>query len=232
MMKISYWSDYACPFCYIGETRLKKALQELNMTDYALEMKAFQLDTHAPQKSTGTTLDRAAAKYGLSKEETARQIEAVSQMGQAEGLTFNYADTPFTHTMDAHRLTKYAAEKDTVIADRLSEKLYEAYFAENRELADPDVLVEKAVESGFSEDETRELLASDRYRSAVIADEQAAAVNGVHAVPFFVIGKYGVPGAVSTEQMKDILLKAIRDEDGTATIKADGMCDSGECRIR
>lgn len=111
MMKISYWSDYACPFCYIGETRLKKALQELNLTDYALEMKAFQLDTHAPQKSTGTTLDRAATKYGLSKAETARQIEAVSQMGQAEGLTINYADTPFTNTMDAHRLTKYAAEK-------------------------------------------------------------------------------------------------------------------------
>ncbi len=232
MMKISYWSDYACPFCYIGETRLKKALQELNLTDYALEMKAFQLDTHAPQKSTGTTLDRAATKYGLSKAETARQIEAVSQMGQAEGLTINYADTPFTNTMDAHRLTKYAAEKDPLIADQLAEKLYEAYFAENRELADSDVLMEKAVESGLSEAETRELLASDRYRMEVLADEQAAVANGVHAVPFFVIGKYGVPGAVSTEQMKDILLKAIRDEDGAVAIKADGMCDSGECRIR
>ena len=232
MMKISYWSDYACPFCYIGETRLKKALQELNLTDYALEMKAFQLDTHAPQKSTGPTLDRAATKYGLSKAETARQIEAVSQMGQAEGLTINYADTPFTNTMDAHRLTKYAAEKDPLIADQLAEKLYEAYFAENRELADSDVLMEKAVESGLSEAETRELLASDRYRMEVLADEQAAVANGVHAVPFFVIGKYGAPGAVSTEQMKDILLKAIRDEDGAVAIKADGMCDSGECRIR
>lgn len=232
MMKISYWSDYACPFCYIGETRLKKALQELNLADYALEMKAFQLDTHAPQKSTGTTLDRAATKYGLSKAETARQIEAVSQMGQAEGLTINYADTPFTNTMDAHRLTKYAAGKDPLIADQLAEKLYEAYFAENRELADSDVLMEKAVESGLSEAETRELLASDRYRMEVLADEQAAVANGVHAVPFFVIGKYGVPGAVSTEQMKDILLKAIRDEDGAVAIKADGMCDSGECRIR
>lgn len=27
-MKIVYWSDYACPYCYIGETRLKKAIKE------------------------------------------------------------------------------------------------------------------------------------------------------------------------------------------------------------
>ena len=25
-MKIEIWSDYACPFCYIGEKRLEKAL--------------------------------------------------------------------------------------------------------------------------------------------------------------------------------------------------------------
>ena len=27
-MKITYWSDYACPYCYIGEARMKKALEE------------------------------------------------------------------------------------------------------------------------------------------------------------------------------------------------------------
>ena len=25
MVQIDYWSDYACPYCYIGEARLKKA---------------------------------------------------------------------------------------------------------------------------------------------------------------------------------------------------------------
>nr|WP_295161898.1 DsbA family protein [uncultured Methanobrevibacter sp.] len=25
-MKITYWSDFACPYCYIGNTRLKRAL--------------------------------------------------------------------------------------------------------------------------------------------------------------------------------------------------------------
>ena len=28
-MKIEIWSDYACPFCYIGEKRLARALAEV-----------------------------------------------------------------------------------------------------------------------------------------------------------------------------------------------------------
>ena len=49
-MKITYWSDYACPYCYIGEARLKKALESIpEMKNVQLEMKAFQLD----RKSVG-----------------------------------------------------------------------------------------------------------------------------------------------------------------------------------
>ena len=44
-MKVTYWSDYACPFCYIGETSLKQAIANLKMEhDIQLEMKAFELD--------------------------------------------------------------------------------------------------------------------------------------------------------------------------------------------
>ena len=30
-MNIVYWSDYACPFCYIGETHMKQALKNLDL---------------------------------------------------------------------------------------------------------------------------------------------------------------------------------------------------------
>ena len=49
-MKITYWSDYACPYCYIGEARMKKALGEITENenvDVEIEMKAFQLDPSA-----------------------------------------------------------------------------------------------------------------------------------------------------------------------------------------
>ena len=37
-MKIIYWSDYACPYCYIGEARLKKAIKDL---DFPIETSAI-----------------------------------------------------------------------------------------------------------------------------------------------------------------------------------------------
>ena len=49
-MKITYWSDYACPYCYIGEARMKKALEEIaenENVNVEIEMKAFQLDPSA-----------------------------------------------------------------------------------------------------------------------------------------------------------------------------------------
>ncbi len=41
-MKITYWSDYACPYCYIGEARLKKAIDDIpELKDVEIEMKAY-----------------------------------------------------------------------------------------------------------------------------------------------------------------------------------------------
>jgi len=230
-MKITYWSDYACPYCYIGEARLKSAIKELKLEDkIELEMKAFQLDPGAPEKSNGTTLDRFAAKYGLSKSQAAQQIENISQMGRDEGLEFNYATTLFTNTMDAHRLTKYACEKDAAIGDKLIEALFKAYFSDNKELADHDVLMQYALDSGLSEDEIKEVLASDKYKDEVILDEREAARYGIHAVPFFVVGKYGIPGALSTEQMKATIMKTMEEESDMP--KAQGMtCGEDGCRI-
>ena len=30
-MQIKYWSDIACPFCYIGSHNMKKAIKDLNL---------------------------------------------------------------------------------------------------------------------------------------------------------------------------------------------------------
>jgi 2-hydroxychromene-2-carboxylate isomerase len=114
-MKITYWSDYACPYCYIGEARMKKALEEIaenENVDVEIEMKAFQLDPSAGEHATGDTQTRFAKKYGISYEHAGRSIEHISEMGRGEGIDFKYATTLFTNTMDAHRLTKLAQSKD------------------------------------------------------------------------------------------------------------------------
>lgn len=236
-MIIQYWSDYACPYCYIGETHLKKALGEIQnerglLTDVAIEMRAFELDPHASKKYTGETVDRFAAKYGLSLQKAAEQIESISQMGRDAGLDFRYAQTRYTNTFDAHRLTKAAQFLNkTTLADRISERLYRAYFSEGLELADREVLVKIAMEEGMDEEKVRMMLDSDKYADEVRFDEQEAARYGIYSVPCFVVnGKTAIPGALSVEQMKRVLLELVERE---AQLERDeGMsCGSDGCHI-
>ena len=227
-MKVTYWSDYACPYCYIGETHLKQAIQELG-ADVEIEMKAFELDPGASKEYVGPTVDRFARKYGLTKGAAQVRIDGISEMGHESGLDFRYAETRYTNTFDAHRLTKLAQEKGGGLADRLSERLYHAYFAEELELADHAVLTKIAVEEGLNEDEVRNVLDSDRYADEVRLDEREAQRYGVTGVPFFLLGRYGVPGAMSVENMKSALQKAMAEEQAAP---AQGMtCGPDGCRL-
>jgi len=47
-LRIDIWADYVCPFCYIGSTRLMKALEETGLKDEAkIVYRSFQLDPDA-----------------------------------------------------------------------------------------------------------------------------------------------------------------------------------------
>ncbi len=231
-MKITYWSDYACPYCYIGEARLKKAIEDIpGLKDIEIEMKAFQLDPTAGEHATGDTQTRFAHKYGISMQEAGQTIEHISQMGIAEGLDFKYATTLFTNTMDAHRLTKLAQSKnDPKLADKLIESLFKAYFSENKELADKDLLQKIGEDCGLDAAEVKEVLASDKYKDEVILDEREASRYGIHAVPFFVVGQYGISGAQSVEGMKAAIMKVLEEQKDVQPEQ--GMaCGPDGCRI-
>ena len=64
----------------------------------------------------------------------------------------------------------------------------------------------------------------------VEVDEREAARYGIHAVPFFVIGQYGISGAQSVEGMKAALMKVLEEETGAAPEQ--GMtCGPEGCHI-
>ena len=202
------------------------------LSDVQIEMKAFQLDPTAGVHATGDTQTRFAHKYGLSLEHAGRSIEHISGLGRAEGLDFRYATTLFTNTMDAHRLTKLAQSKSADVADRVSEALYKAYFTENKELADHDLLQQIGEKCGLDAEEVRALLTSDQYKEDVLLDEREAARYGINAVPYFVIGRYAIPGAQDTEGMNNVLRKALEEESAAADTEPGMSCGPDGCRIR
>lgn len=226
-MKITYWSDFACPYCYIGNTRLKRAITDLDL-DVEFDIRAFELDQNAPKDVQSTTVERFAIKYGLSKEDAAKQVTQISNLGIEEGIDFRYETTLYTNTRDAHRLMKLAQEKYPDSVEGLATLLFDGYFVENEKLADHDVLMRIALEAGLDEDDITEVLNSDLYNADVEKDEGIALSGGIHAVPFYLFdGKYSVPGALSYNDFKSVLTQIIAEnevEDKEADNCADGVC--------
>ena len=209
-MKIEIWSDYACPFCYIGEKRLEKALADIGDSNIEIEFKSFELDPTASNEVVSDTVSRFAKKYGMTTEEAAKRIESISMMGRREGIDFKYASTRYTNTFDSLRLTKLAQKygKTEIIT-----KLFDAYFTKNLELSNHDVLKQIAAECGLDSIEVDEVLKSEKYAKEVRDDEHQAAMLGIHGVPFFVVGgKYGLSGAQPVDVLKQAINEALTDE--------------------
>lgn len=209
-MKITFWADYACPFCYIGETALKQAIENLGIKEETeLEMKAFELEPEGPLTYEAPTAERNARRYGYPVAEIRRNIEEVNRQGQALGLDMHYDKSRYTNTFDAHRLTKLAQSKGNKnLTEVLQESLFKAYFTDSLELANHKVLTRLAAEAGLNTQEVSEMLFSDLYANAVRSDEEEARAHNVSGVPFFVINsKYIIPDALSVEKMEKALLR-------------------------
>ena len=85
--------------------------------------------------------------------------------------------------------------------------LFDAYFGEAKNPADPEVLREKAIEVGLDGDTAEAIARSDQYADEVREAEQRFRQAGVNAVPAFIIeGRYLISGA----QPADVLVDALR----------------------
>ena len=221
MITLTIWSDFACPYCYIGEKRLEKAIEELGVkNDIQIDYRAYELDPEASKEVVSTTPERFAKKYRLSLEGANEQIEQISALGRELGIDFRYATTQYSNTRDAHRLMKLAEAKyDRETVERLNELLFKAYFVENLILADHSVLLSKALEAGMKEDEVKEVLESEMYNDEVRFDEREAMMRGIRGVPYIVFnGDFAVPGALTLDGFKSAIertMKKVKDSEPT-----------------
>lgn len=229
---IEYWSDYACPFCYIAAARMKRAMRELGIEDGCrLVFKAFRLNPNAKKVPRHTIVESFASNYGMTLEQARMQVDRISAMGISEGLDFRYATALNSNTFDALRLTKLAQSKGREFGDRFIDRFYRAYFTDNLVLADHGVLTRLSLEVGLTEDEVSEVLGGDLYAREVLDEENEAHMLGIRAVPFFVInGKYGISGAIDIRDMKEVLSKAYAEEEDIDVSECNGMvCGPDGC---
>jgi predicted DsbA family dithiol-disulfide isomerase len=208
-VRIDIWSDLVCPWCYIGKRRLEHALKDFSGAgEVEIVHRSFQLNPAAPMGATSKRRDYLIKKYGWSNAQ-AEQIDSdMEKRAAVDGLEYHLGAEGLTgNTFDAHRLVHLARARG--IQDAAVERLFRAYFTEQKSLFDRESLVPLAVEAGLEESEVRRVLAGIDYADAVEADISEARTLGVSGVPFFVFdGRLGLSGAQPLNVFADALNQA------------------------
>jgi predicted DsbA family dithiol-disulfide isomerase len=177
-IRITVWSDYVCPFCYLEApvlNRLRAEYGELLEVDWrAFELRPEPVPTLDPE---GEYLQRVwnAAVYPMAEE---RGLEIKLPPVQPRSR----------RAMELAELARQQGKFDAV-----HEALFRAFFQHGKDLDDLDVLVNIGVTAGLASADVQQALQAGRYRGQVLEDERQAAQLGLHGVPALLVRREDEP---------------------------------------
>ena len=172
------WMDLACPWSRMTLTEM--ATRE----DFDVTLHAFRIDPDAPADYGHTTIEHLSLALDIDETEANRMLDVVRNKGAEVGMSFNFDIARGGSLMDAHRLIQCAHETNHQLA--LALEFFTAHFESGLLLNDHDVLFDIAQRVGMLESRIREVLGSNEFKAAVLADEEIAQQNNYprpHIIP-------------------------------------------------
>jgi predicted DsbA family dithiol-disulfide isomerase len=197
-LKIVMFSDYICPFCYVGFETIRKLKPEF---DFQFEWRGFQI--HPDWPAEGIPADRVR---GPGDEQSRQALwERLSAMAEAVGFSMK-PPTLLTNSRAALAATEFARESGR--DEALEERIYRAYFNDGENIGDAAVVARLAGEAGLDAAEVADAIKSPKYEMRLKNNSLAAHNRGVSGVPTFFIGEYPLVGAQTVDAMRAILKRA------------------------
>lgn len=204
-LKIDFVSDVVCPWCAIGLRGLDIALERLgDAVEADITFHPFELNPQMPAGGENF-LEHITHKYGISLKEALANRAQLRARAADVGFAINGSeDSRIYNTFDAHRLLEWAKEKGRQA--ELKRALLVAYFTDQADPGDPEVLVTAAEKVGLNGKEAREVLASDRFAEQVRGETALWTGRGVQGVPAIVIDdRYIISGGQTPEKFEQQL---------------------------
>ena len=204
-LKIDFVSDVSCPWCIIGLKGLEEALARTSgLVDAQITFQPFELNPGMAPEGENIG-EHIARKYGSTPEQSAANRAMIRDRAAALGFAMNSsAESRIYNTFDAHRLLHWAAIEGKQAA--LKHALFTAYFTDQQDPSNHDVLVAAAEKAGLDGAAAREVLASGRYAEDVRAAEQLWQSRGINSVPAIIIDdKWLISGGQPPEAFEQAL---------------------------
>ncbi len=198
-LKVVAYSDYICPFCYIGYHRISKMQKKY---DFELEWRPFEIHPETPKK--GVSL----SKLPIPREYLEMVMANVMQLAKEDGLTFKLSDK-LPNSRLALFISEFARKKGKY--DEFHELVLEKYWKEGKDIGDLSLLLELAESIELNRDEVLAFIETDEPQNKLKEALMELSKRMINGVPTFIIGNRMVVGAQSYETFEKVIKIALAD---------------------
>ena len=199
-VSVTIYSDYVCPYCYIGAARVRKLQQEYGVP---VAWKSFELHPEAPQGGIPPSMFYQNNPKLKRISENARRLAAETDLHLGTHVIYS-------NSRLALELGEFAEKEGKGEAFRTA--IFDAYFQQIRDIGDEAVLLEIVEGVGISRDVARKCLSERTMKSLVDGQMKEAIKYGITGVPTFIIGRYMVVGAQPYEVLRSAFERASEAE--------------------
>ncbi|MFQ5815072.1 MAG: DsbA family protein [Candidatus Hydrothermarchaeaceae archaeon] len=187
--KITVYSDYICPFCFIGKDRVDKLEKEF---DIEVEWKGFEIHPETPPG--GRELPEYLRGF-------ATNVESSVQRLAREANVELRSPSVIANSKAAIEIAEFAKMKGRF--REYNSAVFKAYWQEGKNIGDPEVLFDIVGRIGLDVEEIRGYLESGEARRQIAGYLEEVRRLGITGVPTFIVGDKMIVGAQPYEVLKE-----------------------------
>jgi predicted DsbA family dithiol-disulfide isomerase len=201
LLRVTVFSDYICPYCYLGWLRLEKLRR-----DYDLRVNWCMTEIHADNPPEG----RPPTELGYSDAQWNRMVTELAALAAEEGVRLGGLHC----TTNSHRallLAEAAKEEGRDAFYALHKRLFEAYLCEDRNLGDELVLRELVRSLDLDPSLPDRAWSEPRFECRLKEYALAARELGIRVTPTFFFGSVPLKGLQTVETLSRAAAAALAE---------------------
>jgi len=199
-VKVSVYSDYICPFCYIGFDRIVKLKEQF---DLDVEWQPFEIHPETPKE--GITLEKL-----LIPGEYLDMVKSnVIRLAAEAGIKLKFS-TKLPNSRLALYVSEFAKKKGKF--DEFHQLVFNSYWKEGKDIGDLSLLLDLAESIGLNKDEILSYIESDEPSKKLREVSLKLSKYRINGVPTFFIGDKIVVGAQPYNVFEKVIKKVLEED--------------------
>jgi len=199
-LKVTVFSDYICPFCYIGFYRIEQLKKNY---DLDVEWRPFEIHPETPKE--GTELNNLP----YPKEYLDMMKANIKKLADDVGISLKLSDK-LPNSRLALYLSEFARKNGKFeVFHRL---VFDSYWKDGKDIGDQVFLLDLAETIGLNRNEILNYISSEEPKSELTKSLKDLRQYGINGVPTFIIGDKIVVGAQPYDVFSKVIEKALQNE--------------------